>query len=197
MRSLDRGVTAVSALLIIGCAGRQQPEMTVAPSSAGSGRLTVEPVWRSPAGAPVAASAAAVAMPAAPSPRERVLASADGVVGTRYRYGGSTPEHGFDCSGLVQWIFARQGVELPRTARAMSAAGIRVPARRTVLAPGDLLFFAEGGGRVSHVAIYVGDGRIVHASSGLGAVRYDDLDSPRGQWFRRHVVSARRVLVTE
>jgi cell wall-associated NlpC family hydrolase len=141
---------------------------------------------------------AAVAVAAvAPGPRELVLSDAEQLVGTPYRYGGSVPDRGFDCSGFVHWIFSRQGIDLPRTARAMSRSGTRVPARRAVLMPGDLLFFAEKGATISHVAVYAGDGRIIHASSGEGAVRYDDLDSARGQWFRRHVVSARRVIESE
>ena len=127
--------------------------------------------------------------------RTLVLSTADDLVGTRYRYGGTTPAGGFDCSGFVRWVFSQHGIDLPRTARAMGTAGHRIPARRSELAPGDLLLFAERGARVSHVAIYLGDGRIVHASSGQGEVRYDDLDSARGRWFRRHVVSARRVIV--
>lgn len=136
----------------------------------------------------------AVVPRSAATTRTMVLSTADDLVGTRYRYGGTTPVGGFDCSGFVRWVFSEHGIDLPRTAREMGTAGHRIPARRTELAPGDLLLFAERGGRVSHVAIYLGDGRIVHASSGQGAVRYDDLDSARGRWFRRHVVSARRVI---
>lgn len=172
--------------LVSGCVRYQiaPPIAAPVPLPADSARLTAAPAGAAPA-------------KASHSPRELVLLSADELLGTRYRYGGSTPERGFDCSGFVHWVYSNQGVELPRTARAMSKAGTRIPARRAVLLPGDLLFFAEAGGGVSHVAIYAGDGRIVHASSGEGEVRYEDLDSARGQWFRRHIVSARRVIGAE
>ena len=175
------------ALPLSGCVARQ-PVVTSVPAVPVHGdslRLTAPPP-------PIAVRAVVD-----PTPRQLVLFRAEQMVGTRYRYGGDTPERGFDCSGFVRWLYSQQGIDLPRTARAMSVTGTHVPARRAQLLPGDLLFFAEAGKRVSHVAIYVGEGRIVHASSGQGAVRYDDLDSARGRWFRRHVVSARRVLETE
>jgi len=62
------------------------------------------------------------------------------------------------------------------------------------LQPGDLMFFAAGGRRVDHVAIYAGEGRIIHATSGAGSVRYDGLDTDRGEWLLRRFVSSRRVL---
>jgi cell wall-associated NlpC family hydrolase len=130
----------------------------------------------------------------APTPRALVVATADELVGTRYRYGGSSPKSGFDCSGFIHWVYSQQGIDLPRTARGLSTAGTRIPARRAELLPGDLLLFAGHGTRITHVAIYVGAGRIIHASSGQRTVRYDDLDSPRGRWFRAHLVSARRVI---
>ena len=136
-------------------------------------------------------------VPLEPTPRALVVATADELVGTRYRYGGNSPKRGFDCSGFVHWVYSQQGIDLPRTTRGLTRAGTRIPARRAELLPGDLLLFAGHGTRVTHVAIYVGDGRIIHASSGQHAVRYDDLDSPRGRWFRQHVVSARRVIDAE
>jgi cell wall-associated NlpC family hydrolase len=125
----------------------------------------------------------------------RVLAVADGYVGIRYRYGSASPAQGFDCSGLVQYVFGRSGVALPRTSRQQAAAGRRVTGGVAALRPGDLMFFAsQAGGRIDHVAIYVGDGRIIHASPGLGGVGYDDLSSSRGEWFLRRHVASRRVL---
>lgn len=183
-----RGIlVTIAAVAVSGCV--VPPAVVVAPSPTGApdGRLTVN-------GAPVAGTpSAAVVDP--PTPERLVVATADDLVGTRYRYGGDSPARGFDCSGFVRWVYAQQGIELPRTARGMASAGTRVPARRAVLRPGDLLLFAERG-RITHVAIFVGEGRIVHASSGQRVVRYDDLDSARGRWFRRHVVSARRVIPT-
>ena len=137
--------------------------------------------WSS-SGAPVSASAA------------RVLATADQYVGTRYRYGGESPAEGFDCSGFVQFVYGRHGVELPRVSYQQASAGRAAPGELTALQPGDLMFFSAGGGRVDHVAIYAGDGRVIHATSGAGSVRYDDLDTDRGEWLLRRFVTSRRVL---
>ena len=122
----------------------------------------------------------------------RVLATGDRYVGIRYLYGGESPTAGFDCSGFVQYVFARHGIELPRTSRQQAGSG-RVVASGD-LRPGDLMLFASTVGRIDHVAIYAGDGRILHSSASGEGVGYDDLSSGRGRWFMaRHVVS-RRVL---
>jgi cell wall-associated NlpC family hydrolase len=124
----------------------------------------------------------------------QVLATADRYVGTRYRYGGESPAEGFDCSGFVQFVYGRNGVELPRTSSQQASAGRAAPRELTALQPGDLMFFATGGRRVDHVAIYAGGGRVIHATSGAGTVRYDDLDTDRGEWLLRRFVTSRRVL---
>ena len=177
-----------AALLAVACAAPPAAVVTTVPLPESRPRLTVE----TDPGAPPSA----VVTPA-PTARALVVATADDLVGTRYRYGGSSPKSGFDCSGFIHWVYSQQGIDLPRTARGLSTAGTRIPARRAELLPGDLLLFAGRGTRITHVAIYVGDGRIIHASSGQRTVRYDDLDSPRGRWFRQHVVSARRVIPAE
>jgi cell wall-associated NlpC family hydrolase len=124
----------------------------------------------------------------------RVLATAKRYVGVRYRYGGRSPDAGFDCSGFVQYVFGRNGITLPRTSRLLASAGSSAPLDVASLLPGDLLLFASRGTQINHVAIYVGDNRILHSTAGAGGVVYDDLSTPRGKWYlARHVVS-RRVL---
>jgi cell wall-associated NlpC family hydrolase len=124
----------------------------------------------------------------------RVLATAKRYVGTRYRFGGGSPDAGFDCSGFVQYVFGRNGIKLPRTSRLQASAGSPAPLDVASLLPGDLLLFASRGTQINHVAIYVGDNRILHSTAGAGGVVYDDLSTPRGKWYlARHVVS-RRVL---
>jgi cell wall-associated NlpC family hydrolase len=123
-----------------------------------------------------------------------VLATADRYVGTRYRYGGESPAEGFDCSGFVQYVFNRHGVELPRTSSQQATAGRPTQRALSALRPGDLLFFDTDGRGIDHVAIYVGGGRIIHASAGSRRVRYDEVDTNRGNWYVRHFVAARRVL---
>ena len=120
-----------------------------------------------------------------------VLFRAISLVGTPYHWGGNTPQGGFDCSGLVDYVFRTEaGLALPRTAREMS----RLPDPRvdeSRLAPGDLVFFATEGGGVSHVGIYVGKGRFVHAPDTGGTVRLDELDNP---YWRKHFLYGKRVL---
>jgi cell wall-associated NlpC family hydrolase len=123
-----------------------------------------------------------------------VLATAQRFLGVRYRYGGSTPRSGFDCSGFVQYVFGRNGVELPRTSRLQAHTGVPVPAAVDSLRPGDLMLFASKGSRVDHVAIYVGNNRMLHSSAGAGKVVYDDLSTPRGRWYLARHVASRRVV---
>lgn len=124
-----------------------------------------------------------------------VLFRALGLVGTPYRYGGNTPDGGFDCSGLIGYVYRdAAGISLPRSTRELSA--MRVPAvQRNALQSGDLVFFATSGGRsVSHAGIYVGDGRFVHAPSTGGTVRLDSLDN---SYWQRAYLDARRVITPE
>lgn len=103
-----------------------------------------------------------------------------GLVGTPYRWGGNTPQGGFDCSGLIGYVYrSRVGVAPPRTVAQLAAFGAAVDAddRRS----GDLVLF--GRGRPTHAGIYVGDGRFVHAPSAGGEVRVDPLDA--GYWSRQ------------
>ena len=140
------------------------------------------------AGARVAAKVAAPAASTA-----RVVPTAERYLGTPYRWGGTSPRTGFDCSGFVQYVFARNNVQLPRTSRQQAKVGKAMPRRFTSLSAGDLVMFAEPGEAISHVAIYAGHNRIIHATSSGGAVRYDDLGTRRGKWFVDHMVAARRV----
>ena len=128
--------------------------------------------------------------PADPAAANAVLMRALGLVGTPYRYGGNTPEGGFDCSGLVTYVFRDMlDLRLPRTSRELAQVqGPRIDPRK--LAPADLVFFGSRG-NVSHVGIYVGEGRFVHAPSTGGTVRLDSLD---GAYWRDHYSGAKRVL---
>jgi cell wall-associated NlpC family hydrolase len=120
-----------------------------------------------------------------------ILFRAIGLVGTPYHYGGNTPASGFDCSGLVGYVFRDvAGIELPRTAREISE--IRAPQiKRDQLESGDLVFFRSAH-QVSHIGIYVGRGRFVHAPNEGGTVRLDTLDTP---YWNQHYSGAVRVLL--
>ncbi|QHQ29164.1 putative nlpc/p60 family protein [Xanthomonas albilineans] len=128
--------------------------------------------------------------PANPDAANAVLIRALGLVGTPYRYGGNTPESGFDCSGLVAYVYRDMlDLRLPRTSRELAAVqGPKIDPQR--LSTGDLVFFGSAGS-VSHVGIYVGEGRFVHAPNTGGTVRLDSLD---GTYWRDHYTGAKRVL---
>jgi cell wall-associated NlpC family hydrolase len=107
-------------------------------------------------------------------------------VGVPYRYGGNSPS-GFDCSGLVQYVYGKLGVNLPRKSREMAAVGQLVPVH--ALLPGDLVFFRVNKRRVSHVGIYVGNDKFVHATKSGHPVRKDSITNP--WWWERFVVGRR------
>lgn len=134
--------------------------------------------------------------PASPAPTAvaaRVLEDADQFVGVPYTWGGNTPESGFDCSGFTRFVYAKQGIALPRTSREQARAGQRVATNLASLLAGDIMLFAEPGEAISHVAIYVGNGEIIHSSSSGRGVRYDDLNTHRGDWYVQNMVAARRL----
>lgn len=120
-----------------------------------------------------------------------VLFRAIGLVGTPYRWGGNTPAGGFDCSGLVDYIYrTAAGIRLPRTSHEMASMDGRKVRKMTQLASGDLVFF-DIGGAISHVGVYVGKGRFVHAPNSGGTVRLDDIDGP---YWGDHFAYGKRVL---
>ena len=177
------------------CAGAPI-RLSVSPTRGPAVRATVGPLTVAGIvgpGAPAVSSPAGTARTASAS-AAGVLATADRYVGTRYRYGGEDPAEGFDCSGFVQYVFGRHGVDLPRTSAQQAGAGRAVPGPIGALRPGDLMFFDTEGHGVDHVAIYAGGGRLIHAASGAGRVRYDEIGTDRGQWLLERLVASRRVL---
>ena len=120
-----------------------------------------------------------------------VLFSAMQQVNKPYRYGGSSPQSGFDCSGLITYVYRESvGLALPRTVREMQA--MAAPAvNRAQLQTGDLMIFATAGNKPDHAGIYVGEGRFVHAPSKGGKVR---LETFAQDYWQHSFVTARRPL---
>lgn len=122
--------------------------------------------------------------------RKMLVSTAEGFLGIPYEWGGESAETGFDCSGLTMATYKLNGLNLPRNSRAQFQAGR--PVRREDLAPGDLIFFATNGdAEVSHVGIYTGNGRFIHASKKGDAIRRGSL---RNCYFDRCYVGARTYL---
>ncbi|WP_456107126.1 C40 family peptidase [Pseudomonas mangrovi] len=128
-----------------------------------------------------------------PQLTDSLLAHGLSLVGTRYRYGGSSAETGFDCSGFVGYLFNEEvGLKLPRSTREM--INLDAPrVSRAELEPGDVIFFNDRGrGRVSHAGIYLGDDQFIHSSSSRsGGVRVDSLED---SYWKRSYLQAKRVL---
>lgn len=168
--------------LLAGCASRRQESAArgTAPSGGGFTRRAPQPM---PPTQP------ALALDAAG--REASVAQAMLLVNTPYRYGGNTPEGGFDCSGLVHYVFgqvAAGAARLPRSTAQWAAA--TVPVDEAALQRGDLVFFNTSGAAFSHMGIYVGGGQFVHAPSSGGTVRKDRVDS---RYFGPRYLGGRRV----
>jgi cell wall-associated NlpC family hydrolase len=146
----------------------------------------------SPDNAPLAAQIAALQQAqGAPTTSARVktvLQRAFALLGTPYRWGGTSPEGGFDCSGLVGYVFRTIGIDLPRVSRAMANEGTAV-SDRSALAEGDLVFFGKRG-HVDHVGIYIGEGKFLHAPRTGRDVTVSSLAS--GYWSAKYL-EARRV----
>lgn len=127
------------------------------------------------------------AIDALPPVGKRALEVALEFMGTPYQWGGSSPATGFDCSGLVQYAYAREGIQLPRVAAEQFDVGI--PVARDHLKPGDAVFFADPGGYVHHVGLYIGDGKFVNAPETGEDVRIDSLSEP---YFAQQYAGARQ-----
>lgn len=158
-------VLAAIAAITSGCAGAPP-----APDNKESGRVTVEPRI---ADESLGGAIADVAM---------------GMVGTRYRYGGADPLEGFDCSGLVYYAYGQAGYRVPRSSQELFRAARKISVGDAY--PGDLMFFQDQT-KLSHVGIYLGDGRFVHAPASGRNVAVSSLDTP---YYQEHLVAVGRLL---
>ncbi len=121
------------------------------------------------------------------APSHPAVAVATRMIGIPYRYGGDSPQRGFDCSGLIHYAFGQVGIHAPRTTHTLYNSSFTV--EPTALQQGDLLFFRIEG-KISHVGLYVGGKRFVHAPSSGKKVSYATLDNP---YWRDRLVKAGRL----
>ena len=192
MRKFSSGIVVLATLTAAGCASsgavpKPFPGAATLPArpAADEPRIAAP----SPAGVPEAAPGGAVIVPTPldSTPGALALASALDLRGVPYRNGGSDPS-GFDCSGLVQWVFARNGRALPREVREQFMVGREIDSDE--VRPGDLLFFDTGSNGASHVGIALDHETFVHAPRANGVVRIERYTS--SYWARRYL-GARRV----
>jgi cell wall-associated NlpC family hydrolase len=117
------------------------------------------------------------------------ISYARSLIGTPYRYGGNSPDTGFDCSGFVGHVFKRSlGISLPRSAQQISRQG--EPVKLAQLREGDLVFYDTNNRSFSHVGIFLGDDRFIHAPSSGGSVRIENMNM---DYWRKHYNGARRI----
>ena len=111
------------------------------------------------------------------------------MIGIRYKYGGTAPDSGLDCSGLVRYVFKQvRGTDLPRTSQELSQLGQKVETNE--LQPGDLVFYNTLRRSFSHVGIYLGDNKFIHAPSAGGEVRIESMDL---SYWKKRFNGARRL----
>ena len=180
---MSAGAVAIATALSVACATTAQTRPQPFPGAAGIARP-------GPAGAP-ASGVAGIPAPISATP-STLIASAIGLVGTPYRFGGQSPATGFDCSGLVTYVAALHGIGLPRTAAQQYGAGSAI--NREDVTVGDLVFFSTVGPGPTHVGIVIstgGEPRFVHAPADGASVRIERFDTP---YWQQRWVGARRIL---
>jgi N-acetylmuramoyl-L-alanine amidase len=123
--------------------------------------------------------------------RTRLVAYAKKYLGTKYVYGGSTPEDGFDCSGFVQYVFKNYGVTLHRVAADQATQGTKIS--KSELKPGDLMFFDTNGGKnyINHVGIFIGNGKFIHAANKKSDLVITDISN---DFYVKSYMTSRRIL---
>ena len=152
-------------------------KLTVKKKSAGAGQLTSPPVETTTSRGIRDTNLA-----------RDIIATANQYLGSRYRYGGSSPQ-GFDCSGFVMYVFGRHGFNLPHSSRSLSTLGSAVS--KAELQAGDLVFFKTGGSkRINHAGIYIGAGKFIHASTNRGIT----IDTVNSGTYNQCYCCARRIL---
>jgi len=171
----------------LGGGRKPRPGPPSGPDAPASGRELTSVTTTLPATPHIATNASRLA--------DSVVATAAEVMGRPYQYGGTGSDgEGFDCSGLIQYAYGRHGIVLPRTSAEQAREGIPVKKKVTTLVPGDLLTFSNRGGPVTHVGLYVGDGRFIHSATRGVQMSVLSKDDPYGRWWYVRWVGVRRIV---
>jgi cell wall-associated NlpC family hydrolase len=126
---------------------------------------------------------------------DSIIATATEAMGRPYTYGGTGEDgEGFDCSGLIQYSYGKHGIELPRRSTDQAREGRKIERRLKLLSPADILTFSNHGGKVSHVGLYIGDGRFIHSATRGVQVSVLSPDDPYGRWWYKRWVGVRRIV---
>jgi murein DD-endopeptidase len=133
-----------------------------------------------------------------PKPRtlaDSIIATATEAMGRPYTFGGTgTDGEGFDCSGLIQYAFGKHGIVLPRRSTDQAREGKKIDRELKRLAAADILTFSNRGGRVTHVGLYIGDGRFIHSATRGVQVSTLSAEDPYGRWWYKRWVGVRRIV---
>lgn len=126
---------------------------------------------------------------------DSIIATAAAAMGQPYSYGGTGQDgEGFDCSGLIQYSYAKHGITLPRRSTDQAREGRKIDRRLNLLAPADILTFSNRGGAVTHVGLYIGDGRFIHSATRGVQVSVLSAEDPYGRWWYKRWVGVRRIV---
>jgi cell wall-associated NlpC family hydrolase len=200
---VTRPALALAAVLLAACApavpsAPKPPAPDKGPTVDVTGRKRPE-AGRSGSPAPVLGNGELLSLSELEALGHGIVATAREEMGRPYRLGGTGGDagEGFDCSGLIQYAYQQHGIALPRVSTDQAQAGVGIPREVEQLVPGDLLTFSRkaGGTTVSHVGMYVGDGRFIHSSSSRGVTESAlTNDDPEGRWWVKRWVGVRRIL---
>jgi hypothetical protein len=126
---------------------------------------------------------------------DSIIATAAEAMGRPYSYGGTGEDgEGFDCSGLIQYSYAKHGITLPRRSTDQAREGRKIDRRLKLLAPADILTFSNRGGEVTHVGLYIGEGRFIHSATRGVQVSVLSAEDPYGRWWYKRWVGVRRIV---
>lgn len=199
-RNLRLSVAGLTALFCVSVAQAQQPVNSGTSGKAIAAKPLARARMRAVSKGPVEAIENRGANPRGPFARlsevqrDSIIENSRSLLGIKYKWAGASPERGVDCSGLVQYVFAKLGINLPHHAADLAKLGSSVTKDTSDMQPGDLLVFSrKKSKRISHVGIYVGDGMMVHASSNSKAV----VETPILEYSGMLLRSVRRVIAVD